>query len=167
MSPVEQIRIGRHARARCTMDGKSMPARYDLIGQQYSTGRKSDPRIEALIHAQLKQATSVLNVGAGTGSYEPVSLSGVSVEPSTIMIRQRASDRFPVVQGQAEYLPFPNQSFDVVMGVMTMHHWSDVTQGLRELKRVAKNTVLLITHDPNHQGFWLDYYLPDRRLLDQ
>ena len=93
-----------------------MPAQYDLIGQQYSTGRKSDPRIDALIHAQFKQATSVLNVGAGTGSYEPVSLSGVSVEPSTIMIRQRASDRFPVVQGQAEYLPFPNRSFDAVMG---------------------------------------------------
>jgi len=144
-----------------------MPARYDLISQQSSTGRKSDPRIEVLIHAQLKQATSVLNVGARTGSYEPVSLSGVSVEPSTIMIRQRASDRFPVVQGQAEYLPFPNQSFDVVMGVMTMHHWSDVTQGLRELKRVARSTVVLMTHDPSHDGFWLDQYLPDRRLLDQ
>jgi len=144
-----------------------MPARYDLIGQQYSIGRKSDPRIEALIHAQLKHATSVLNVGAGTGSYEPLSLSGISIEPSAIMIRQRKPDRFPVVKGQAEYLPFPNKSFDAVMGVMTIHHWSDVTQGLRELKRVARNTIVLMTHDPNHDGFWLDHYLPDRRLLDQ
>lgn len=144
-----------------------MPARYDLIGQQYSTGRKTDPRIEALIHAQLSHAASVLNVGAGTGSYEPIQLSGVSVEPSTTMIRQRAPDRFPVVQGQAEYLPFHNQSFDAVMGVMTMHHWSDVAQGLKELKRVAGNTIVLMTHDPNHDGFWLDHYLPDRRLLDQ
>ncbi len=87
MSPVEQIGIGRHARARCAMDGKSMPARYDLIGRQYSAGRKSDPRIETFIHAELKSAGSVLNVGAGTGSYEPVQLSGISIEPSTIMIR--------------------------------------------------------------------------------
>ena len=83
------------------------------------------------------------------------------------MIRQRASDRFPVVQGQAKYLPFYNQSFDAVTGVMIMHHWSDVTQGLRELKRVARSTVVLMTHDPRHDGFWLDQYLPDRRLLDQ
>lgn len=71
------------------------------------------------------------------------------------------------MQGRAEYLLFPNQSFDAVMGVMTIHHWSDVTKGLMELKRVAKNTVLLMTHDPNHQGFRLDHFLPDRRLLDQ
>ena len=96
-----------------------------------------------------------------------MSLPGVSVEPSTIMIRQRASDRFPVVQGKAEYLPFPNQSFDAVMGVMTMHHWSDLTQGLRELKRLARSTVVLMTHDPSYNGAWLDQYLPDRRLLDQ
>jgi SAM-dependent methyltransferase len=144
-----------------------MPARYDLIGQQYSTGRKSDPRIEALVHAQLTHAASVLNVGAGTGSYEPLSLSGISIEPSTTMIRQRKPDNFPVVQGQAENLPFPNKSFDAVMGVMTIHHWSDVAQGLKELKRVARNTIVLMTHDPNHDGFWLDHYLPDRRLLDQ
>lgn len=141
-----------------------MPARYDLIGQQYSTGRKTDPRIEALIHAQLSHAASVLNVGAGTGSYEPIQLSGVSVEPSTTMIRQRAPDRFPVVQGQAEYLPFPNQSFDAVMGVMTIHYWSDVTKGLMELKRVAKKYCFV--DDARSQSRWiLARSLPSRPAI--
>ncbi len=144
-----------------------MKSRYDQIGRTYAKRRLPDSRIGAQIEAALGDARSILNVGAGTGSYEPISLHGIALEPSSVMISQRPSTAFPVVRGYAETLPFADQCVDAVMAVMTLHHWSDVALGLSELMRVARDTVVIMTFDPSHEGFWLDDYLPSRRTLDQ
>jgi len=140
-----------------------IPARYDTIGRKYAGYRRPDPHIEAQIHAALGNARTVLNVGAGTGSYEPADRTVVAVEPSPVMITQRPPDAAPVVLGRAETLPFADAAFDVVLAVLTVHHWDDVAAGLRELRRVAPRQVVL-TWDPNAmtaESFWLTRdYLP-------
>ena len=122
-----------------------MSALYDTIGVDYANLRQPDPRIAAQIEAALGDARSVLNVGAGAGSYEPADRTVTALEPSAEMIAQRPPDAAPAVQGSAEHLPFADRSFDAVMGVLTIHHWPDQAQGLREMRRVARERVVLLT----------------------
>ena len=138
---------------------------YDQIGTGYAGRRRVDPRLATPIHAALGNARRVLNVGAGTGSYEPSDREVVAVEPSSEMIRQRQAGLAPVIQGQAESLPFATKSFDAVMTVLSAHHWSDRQAGLAELRRVAQRRVVL-TFDPEvHNQMWLMDYLPEIRAL--
>jgi SAM-dependent methyltransferase len=127
----------------------------------------ADPRIFALLQAQLGTAETVLNIGAGTGSYEPLDRHVVAVEPSSVMIAQRAEHAAPVVQAIAEALPFGDKEFDVAMGVLTAHHWTDWEQGLKEAARVAGGNVLLLTWVGLRQDFWLVDYFPQIARLDQ
>jgi SAM-dependent methyltransferase len=141
---------------------------YDTIGSGYSTLRRPDPRIERAILKVLGEARRVLNVGAGTGSYEPRERFVVAVEPSRAMIRQRPSNAAPAVQASASALPFGDSVFDVSLAILTMHHWSDWRQGLRELMRVAGGNVVLLTWDPDAAGFWLvDEYFPEILAIDR
>jgi SAM-dependent methyltransferase len=125
----------------------------------YAVRRQPDPRIAQCIRIVLGDVLSVLDVGAGAGSYEPSDLSVVAVEPSWQMIKQR-SHGSGVVQARAEGLPFPDRSFDAVMAVLSIHHWQDRTRGLEECARVARQRVVILTWDPASEGFWLvqDYF---------
>ena len=144
-----------------------MHASYDTIGINYSDLRKPDPRIAALIAEALGAAITVLNVGAGTGSYEPADREVTAVEPSMEMIRQRSPTAAPVIQGGAEDLPFEDESFDASMAVLTVHHWADKAKGLREMRRVTRGPVVLLTFDPLHRGGWLTDYMPELAALDE
>src|SRR5438067_1866577 len=144
-----------------------MSALYDTIGRGYTTTRRGDPRIARAIHGALGEARSVLNVGAGAGSYEPLDRDVVAVEPSAVMISQRPRDGAPVVQARAEALPFADASFDAAMAVLSDHHWRDGARGRRELRRVARRRVVMFTWDPSYaEAFWLtrDYLPVSRRL---
>ena len=144
-----------------------MGALYDDIGVNYADLRKADARIEAEIGNALGSARSILNVGAGTGSYEPADRSVTAVEPSMEMIRQRRASAAPVVQGFAEDLPFGDNSFDASMAVLTVHHWTDKAKGLKEMRRVTRGPVVVLTFDPSHRGFWLADYIPELVALDE
>ena len=139
-----------------------MPEAYDRLGIGYSIHRRSDPDILSAVQVALGGAQRVLNVGAGTGSYESCSPLTVGVEPSAVMIGQRPRGSAPVVQGTAETLPFPDGAFDAATALLTVHHWSDLDRGLREVVRVARRVVVL-TFDPEvHDTFWLfAEYLPE------
>src|SRR5690242_18986973 len=132
-----------------------MSATYDKIGGTYSKQRRPDPRIAAMIGAAVGRVTTVVNVGAGTGSYEPEDDDVVAVEPSAVMIAQRQPHAAPAVQAAAESLPFGDRSFDVALAVLTIHHWSDQRRGLEECARVARHRVVLFTWDPESSGFWM------------
>ncbi|MCP5086055.1 MAG: class I SAM-dependent methyltransferase, partial [Rhodobacteraceae bacterium] len=144
-----------------------MAALYDTIGKTYSQHRQPDPRIAARINAALGTAKTVLNVGAGTGSYEPEDRTVTAVEPSAEMIRQRPATAAPVIQANAESLPFADNSFDAAMAILTIHHWTDQAQGLRELRRVSQGRVVILTFDPDFRNFWLADYLPEIDEIDQ
>ena len=144
-----------------------MSERYDTIGVNYSDLRKPDPRISALIDVALGSAQTMLNVGAGTGSYEPADRQITAVEPSLEMIRQRATPAVAVIQGCAEDLPFADDSFDAAMAVLTIHHWADQAKGCAELRRVTRGPIVLLTYDPAVRGFWLADYLPGLVSLDE
>ncbi|HEX7705002.1 MAG TPA: methyltransferase domain-containing protein [Thermoanaerobaculia bacterium] len=133
---------------------------YDTIGSGYSARRQPDPRIAAQILAALGSARSVLNIGAGAGSYEPENRTTAAVEPSAVMIKQRPPGAAPAVRARAEFLPFKDQTFDAALAVLTLHHWSDVSRGLAECARVARERVVLLTFDPSTCRFWLmqDYF---------
>lgn len=137
-------------------------AMYDEIGRGYSTSRRGDPKIAAQIEKALGDADSILNVGAGGGSYEPAGREVTAVEPSGEMIDQRPGDAAPVVQASAERLPFPDDSFDAAMAIFSDHHWADRQAGLAEMLRVARRRVLLLNVDPSlTPRFWLSRdYLP-------
>jgi SAM-dependent methyltransferase len=134
---------------------------YDRIGVDYAHGRRTDPRWMQAIQYALGDAASVVNVGAGTGSYEPCDRPVVAVEPSRVMIGQRPRTLAPVVQAAAEALPLRTGAFDAALAVFTVHHWDDPAAGLRELRRVAQRQVI-VTFDPEgHADFWLvEEYLP-------
>jgi len=135
---------------------------YDQIGRSYAATRRADSRLEAAIWKALGSARSVINVGAGTGSYEPVHCEVTAVEPSAVMIAQRPAGAAPAVQAMAEQLPFADGSFDAAMTVLSDHHWRDRPRGLTELRRVARNRVVLFNFNPGEAGlFWLTReYLP-------
>lgn len=124
---------------------------YDAIGGAYPTTRRTEPRIAAQIWDALGDARTVLNVGAGTGSYEPAGRDVTAVEPSAVMRGQRPAGSAPCVAAAAESLPFEDRSFDVAMAVSTVHHWEDPTAGLREMRRVARRVVVL-TFDTDEPG---------------
>lgn len=143
-------------------------ARYDTIGRAYSVSRRADPRIAQRVVAALGGARSVVNVGAGAGSYEPADRRVLAVEPSAVMVAQRPAGAAPAVRALAESLPFPDDAFDAALAVLTVHHWSDPCAGLRELRRVARGRVVVLTWDPAHAGFWLTRdYFPDFVELDR
>jgi SAM-dependent methyltransferase len=135
---------------------------YDTIGATYTVTRRTDPRIAEQIWAALGDARTVLNVGAGTGSYEPSDRDVTAVEPSAVMRAQRPADAAPCVAGTAENLPFEDQSFDAAMALATIDHWQDPIAGLREMRRVARR-VVVFTHDAGGPDrFWLTRdYLPE------
>jgi ubiquinone/menaquinone biosynthesis C-methylase UbiE len=139
---------------------------YDAIGINYSTLRKPDWRIANAIETALGDAESVLNVGAGTGSYEPKGRAVIAVEPSLTMIHQRPPGAAEVIQATAEQLPFDDGSFDAAMALLTIHHWHDPEGGLRELRRVTRGPILLLTFDPEARP-WLTDYLPELAVLDE
>ena len=138
---------------------------YDAIGINYANHRRPDPRIAAAIDDALGDAEHVLNVGAGTGSYEPAGRAVVAVEPSRVMIDQRPGGAAPVLRASASMLPFGTDSFDAATALMTIHHWRDVDGGLRGLCRVARDRVVIFTHEVLAGRFWLHDYLPE--LLDR
>ena len=143
-----------------------MAAYYDRIGINYSNLRKPDPRIFSLIDKALGKAQTVLNVGAGTGSYEPADRSVTAVEPSLKMIGQRPHSAVKAIQASSENLPFKDDSFDASMAILTVHHWSDLVAGLREMQRVTRGSVIILTFDPTSRP-WLTDYLPELALLDE
>lgn len=140
---------------------------YDTIGINYSDLRKPDPRIAAIIRDALGPAKTILNVGAGAGSYEPTDLDVTAIEPSVEMIRQRAPSAATVIQGSAEDLPFDDGFFDASMAVNTVHHWNDKEKGLTEMRRVTRGPVVVLTYDPAYSGFWLTDYVPELIALDE
>lgn len=142
-----------------------MSAKYDTIGINYSDLRQPDPRIAAVIADALGEASTVLNVGAGAGSYEPDGRAVTAVEPSSEMIRQRRKDRATIIQGSAEELPFDDGHFDASMAVLTIHHWNDQKAGMQEMRRATKGPVVLLTFDPASRP-WLTDYLPELAELD-
>lgn len=143
-------------------------ATYDAIGKGYAHRRRADPRIASSIEAALGDARSVVNVGAGAGSYEPTDRIVQAVEPSEVMIRQRPADAAPCLQASAESLPFETGSFDAAMAVLTIHHWSDWRAGLREMRRVARQRIVLLTFDAEASDFWLTRdYFPELLALDR
>lgn len=144
-----------------------MSAVYDRIGVGYSNLRKPDSRIAQAIHAALGDANSVLNVGAGTGSYEPTDRAVTALEPSAEMISQRPPGSAKAYQGVAEALPFADGQFDAAMAVLTVHHWSDLETGLNEMRRVVEDRLVILTFDPTSPYFWLADYIPEIIELDQ
>ena len=138
---------------------------YDTIGATYAVTRRTEPRIAAQVWAALGDALTILNVGAGTGSYEPPHREVTAVEPSAVMRAQRPAGAAPCVAATAENLPFEDQSFDAAMAVATVHHWPDPIAGLREMQRVSRR-VVVFTCDTSDRGwrrrFWLTRdYLPE------
>jgi SAM-dependent methyltransferase len=133
---------------------------YDRIGRSYGRTRTTDPRIEARIHRALGDARTVVNVGAGTGSYEPRDRFVVAVEPAATMVAQRPARAAPATRAVAEALPFRDAVFDVALAVLTMHHWTDVTAGLFEMRRVAAAQVVFFYEPVFADSAWIvvDYF---------
>lgn len=144
--------------------------RYDSIGQGYARTRREDPRFRALLHAALGDARTVVNVGAGTGSYEPRDRHVVAIEPSDVMAAQRPPELAPALRAWADRLPLRDRSVDAALAVLTVHHWDEGQEaGVRELRRVARGPVVLLTYDAEVSGrMWLmQDYLPELDALDR
>jgi SAM-dependent methyltransferase len=127
---------------------------YEQYGRTYAQHRRADPRIAARIHAALGDARTVLNVGAGTGSYEPHDRWVLAVEPSAVMRAQRAPDAAPAIAARAEALPFDDGSVDAAMACLTIHHWNRPAAGLAELRRVARGPVVVFTFELDAMPTW-------------
>jgi SAM-dependent methyltransferase len=150
------------------MHGERSPAGglYDEIGATYDSQRRTEPRIAARIWSALGDARTVLNVGAGTGSYEPADRDVTAVEPSAVMRAGRPAGAAPCIAAAAEALPFPDRSFDAAMAVLSDHHWQDPIAGLLEMRRVARRVVVFQWDDTRFGDFWLirDYLLEFEEL---
>jgi SAM-dependent methyltransferase len=145
-------------------------ARYDDIGHDYAVTRREDPQLRDRIHAALGEARTVVNVGAGAGSYEPVERHVVAIEPSEVMAAQRPRHLAPAIRGVASALPLRDGAVDAAMAVLTIHHWDDDRErGVRELRRVTCGPVVILTYDPEISGaMWLMAdYLPEVAALDR
>jgi SAM-dependent methyltransferase len=150
------------------METSAQP-RYDRIGDGYARHRREDPRFAARIEAALGDARTVVNVGAGAGSYEPRDRHVIAVEPSDVMAAQRPRDLAPAIRAGAGALPLRDASVDAAMAILTVHHWdADQERGVRELRRVARGPVVILTCDPRLTGaMWLMAdYLPEIAELD-
>jgi SAM-dependent methyltransferase len=147
--------------------GGGAGAVYDKIGRSYGATRRSDPRIQAAIWAALGDAKTVVNVGAGAGSYEPTTTI-LAVEPSAEMISQRPAGSAPAVQATAERIPLADDSCDATLAVLTLHHWSNPIRGVHEMRRIARR-VVIFTWDPSFADrFWfVRDYLPESVEFDQ
>jgi SAM-dependent methyltransferase len=139
---------------------------YELHGRTYGQHRHGDPRIEARIHAALGDAKTVLNVGAGTGSYEPTDRWVLAVEPSATMRTQRPRDAAPVLEAQAEALPFDDDSFDAAMACVTIHHWDRSGAGLAEMRRVARGPVVVFTFELESLPAWQRDHLAEGLAIE-
>ena len=143
-------------------------ATYDRIGRTYASQRRPDPRWAAAIRTAIGDARSVVNIGAGAGSYEPSDVWVVAVEPSATMIAQRPPGAAPVVRGRAEALPLRDGAADVAMGVLTIHHWSDWRRGIAEMRRVAARQVLLAFDVGAVGDYWfVADYMPEASAFDR
>ena len=143
-----------------------MPALYDRIGDGYAGLRRADPRIAARLAAALGPPAPLLNLGAGTGNYEPEDRWVLAVEPSVEMIRQRPAKAAPAVRAVAQALPFADGAFEAGLAVLTVHHWPDPVAGLRELRRVVRGRIVVLTFDPAARP-WLTDYIPGLVALDE
>jgi SAM-dependent methyltransferase len=145
-----------------TVDGSAGDADYSRIGEGYARYRQPDPRFLAAIERALGDSRTLVNVGAGAGSYEPTSLTVTAVEPSAAMRAQRPAGSAPAIDATAESLPFDDDAFDAGLASFTVHQWSDLRAGLRELRRVVRGPVLVLTCDPAAlDRFWLHDYAPE------
>lgn len=141
--------------------------KYDTIGIGYSTQRQPDPRLAKQIASKLEGASRILNIGAGTGSYEPEGIDLVAVEPAKTMIDQRRPDAHPVVQASAEQLPIEDKSFSHTMTVLSMHHWTDRPAAFAEIRRVTTDKFIAVTWNPDAGPFWLTRdYFPEMVVMD-
>ncbi|HWH20970.1 MAG TPA: class I SAM-dependent methyltransferase [Solirubrobacterales bacterium] len=140
---------------------------YETHGVGYSRGRQADPRIAARIEAALGDARTVLNVGAGTGSYEPGDRWVLAVEPSATMRAQRPGDAAPCLAGTAEALPFDDDSVDAAMACVTIHHWQDRARGLAELRRVARGPVVVFTFELGELVGWQRDYFAEAIAIEE
>lgn len=139
---------------------------YDRIGHGYAARRRPDPRVARCIHDALGDARTVVNVGAGTGNYEPAGRDVVAVEPSRTMIAQRAAGAAPVVRAIAEALPFDTGTFDAALAILTVHHWHDRARGLAELRRAARRQVVFTFEPEWSDAAWITDYWPEIRAVD-
>jgi SAM-dependent methyltransferase len=147
----------------------SRTPRYERIGHDYSQTRREDPRFARLIHEALGDALTVVNVGAGAGSYEPRDRHVTAIEPSEVMAAQRPPGMAPAIRAGAGELPLHDSSVGAAMAMLTIHHWDeDREQGVRELRRVARDAVVILTYDPEVSGrMWLMAdYMPEVARLD-
>ncbi len=143
-----------------------MSVNYDQLTESYKIYRKPDHRIAERILFHIDGAQRILNVGAGIGSYEPEDCNIVAIEPSHEMISQRKRSHVALLQGVAENLPFQDNVFDISMGILTMHHWSDISSGLKEMVRVTRNKIILFTWIGYGENFWLENYIPEITGVD-
>jgi SAM-dependent methyltransferase len=134
---------------------------YEHIGQTYARTRRADPRIASRILDALGAARSVLNIGAGTGNYEPRDRPVIALEPSPVMLEQRVPGSAPAVRGTCDSLPFADGTFDAAMALLTVHHWVDLAAGIAEMRRVSARQVLLVFERSTLTDFWLADYLPE------
>jgi SAM-dependent methyltransferase len=141
---------------------------YDQIGLSYTSTRRPDPRIATQIHEALGDARTIVNVGAGTGAYEPEDREVLAIEPSSQMIARRGPELAPAITGHAESLPLAASSVDAAMACLTLHHWTDWRIGVQELRRVARKRVVIFTYDHSYaKRFWLFRdYLPELARFD-
>jgi SAM-dependent methyltransferase len=150
--------------------GRTSDARYDAIGKDYSRFRREDPGVRARIREALGEARTVVNVGAGAGSYEPDDRHVIAIEPSDVMAAQRPRHRVPAIRAGAASLPLRDGSVDAAMAILTVHHWDDDRErGVRELRRVARGPVVILTMDARvSETMWLlAQYLPELAALDR
>jgi SAM-dependent methyltransferase len=137
---------------------------YEQGGSGYGRRRRTDPRIAAVVHAALGPARTVINVGAGAGSYEPEDREVTAVEPSAVMRAQRGT---PAIDAVAEDLPFADDTFDAGMAMVTVHQWPELAAGLAELRRVVRGPVLVLSFDGDQfDKFWAFDYLPELRIAE-
>jgi len=142
-------------------------ADYGRIGEGYARRRRTDPRIAAHVHAALGGARTVLNVGAGAGSYEPTDRYVLAVDPSAEMRAQRPARLAPAIHGVAEALPLDDDSVDASMAMVTVHQWPDPVAGLREMRRVTRGPVVVLSFDPAELGrLWLMDYAPELQQVE-
>ena len=135
---------------------------YSQHGQGYAAIRRTDPRIAAYVHRALGDARTILNVGAGAGSYEPTDRYVLAIEPSETMRAQRPSHLSPAIYGIAEQLPLDDQSVDAAMALVTVHQWRDLDKGLRELRRVTRGQIVVLAFDGDALNrYWLAHYAPE------
>lgn len=141
---------------------------YDQIGVHYSIGRQPDPRWQAAITASLGPVKRLVNIGAGSGSYEPSDCLVVAIEPSAVMVEQRPPASAPAIRATAEHVPIVSGWADVAMALLSVHHWSDWPAGLMEMRRLARRRVVLTYDAELHSAFWLVRdYMPELADFEQ